>query len=95
MNAIAIHRLNGCSLHMLASFWDTLTLFVLNQKQQKNAESMNLNLVTNSYLKIKGPDTEEPTASAQPPVGHVTSLIILVMKQLIIIWKIPKLVIQR
>ena len=35
MNAVAIHKLNGCSLHLLASFWDTLTLFVLHHKQQK------------------------------------------------------------
>jgi hypothetical protein len=75
MNAIAIHRLNGCSLHMLASFWDTLTLFVLHHKQKKNAETTELNQVTNSYFKIKGPDAEVPTSSAPSAVGqrkHVT-----------------------
>lgn len=34
LNALAIHKALGCSFHMLASFWDTLTLFVLQRKEK-------------------------------------------------------------
>ena len=75
LNAVALHRLNGCGLHMLASFWSTLTLFVLHHKQQTKTESMNLDQMGNTYMKNEGPDVEVPTASAPPPVRqkkHVT-----------------------
>lgn len=34
LNALAIHKAVGCSFHMLASFWDTLTLFILQRKEK-------------------------------------------------------------
>ena len=36
LNAVALHRVGGCSLHLIASFWNTLTLFVLHHKQRKH-----------------------------------------------------------
>lgn len=36
LNAVALHRIGGCSLNLIFSFWDTLTLFILHNKQRKH-----------------------------------------------------------
>lgn len=50
LNAVALHKLGGCSFHLLASFWDTLTLFVLHHKQRKEFTTTSSSYMRNSDI---------------------------------------------
>ncbi|CAG9760453.1 unnamed protein product [Ceutorhynchus assimilis] len=62
MNAIAIHRLNGCSFHLLASFWDTLTLFLLHHKQ---------NQATKEVIKLNKAAEEQSPSLSDPNIAPI------------------------
>jgi hypothetical protein len=63
INAISLHKINGCSFHLLASFWNTLTLFILHQKhyKKKNTNKPEGDKEAETYWK-----NEEPTFEAEP-----------------------------
>jgi hypothetical protein len=69
MNAVAIHRFNGCSFHLLASCWDTLTLFVLHHKQQEEMQRHEKENMANTFIKLDDPADNLTRASA-PKADH-------------------------
>lgn len=78
MNAVALHKLHGCSLHLIASFWDTLTLFILHKKQRdSSSQSDSHNLLMSPILgnnqEVISGEVPSCPGVVNPPVFHTTA----------------------